>query len=323
MSTTDIIIVNWNTALLLRMCLASLLNYTDMLGCRITVVDNGSMDGSAELIKREFPLVATIRNAVNVGFAKANNQVINQSSAEYVCLVNSDIEFRSDAIGMMTRYLDEKPDSIACAPALALPDGRLQAGAGGYLFTVTHAWNYYLFLSTLMPFWFKGIMIDQNHLVRRKRPVRLDWLSGACLMVRRCAIAQSGLLDESYFMYAEDVELFDRLRLSGSVWYLPQIQVVHNHGGSSRNDGLPATAWMDSMFRYMRSRTSPWGFFLFRLSAIIGYALRAIIYGLTVLLGGTSFRKSRAMLHYMRHAFVAGNGMNMPRTMGDPDPGPS
>ena len=272
----SIIIVNWNAEGLLRNCLASIGKV--VRGCRyeLIVSDNASADGSCAMVEEEFPQARLIRNTENLGFAKANNQAMKEASADVVCLVNSDTLLEGDCLSEMLDFMKARPSAVACAPALRLPDGNLQTGACGFDVGLATAFNYFFFLTKLFPNRFRGIYLDQKPFVKAGKPVEVDWLSGACLMVRKAAVDATGGLDESFFMYAEDLEWCSRLRQVGEIYYLPNLEIIHYHGASSKVEAAISTKWLDAMNKHVRTKYSRRESSLFSLIAASGFMMRMV-----------------------------------------------
>lgn len=291
-----VIVVNWNTCELLRDCLRSVAVSEAQDDFSIIVVDNGSSDGSAEMVEREFPQVRLLRNRENLGFAKANNQALRMVSTPYACLLNSDVVVSPDTLKGMVDYMEESRGCVACAPALRLPSGHLQTGAAGYELTPLTFFNYFLFLSNFWPKRFKGLYLDQKRAVFSGQPVVVDWLAGACLMVRTSVIEEAGLLDESIFLYSEDVEWCSRLRQKGKILYLPDREVLHHHGGSSVSVSVH---WLSAAFSYLRTRLTEPEVFLCRFFAAVGFMLRLIVYAAGGMLRIEHRKKAKAMWRYL------------------------
>lgn len=224
-SDMSIILVCWNNRAYLEPCLESL--YQGGLASRfdVVVVDNGSTDGSQQMLKDRFPDVKIIQNDGNVGLSRASNQGIVVTTARYVLLLNNDTLVNGPSLDSMVRHLDEHPEVGAVGGRLLNPDGSFQAG--------------YARFSTLR----EELMIatQLGELVRPGYPSHLDsdqtaevgWLSSACLLLRRAALDQVGLLDESYFIYGDEADLQFRLQKAGwKVSYLPDATTIH-YGGRS------------------------------------------------------------------------------------------
>jgi len=278
------IVVSWNTRELLRDCLAAL-TAPGSGAPGVICIDNGSADGSATLVEREFPSVALVANRDNVGFARGVNQGIalamERHAPEYVALVNSDVVVGPATLGTLVAWMAERPDVAAVGPALRLPDGRLQTGAAGFTPTAWSGICQFLFLSALTRGWCRGFVVEQRRHAGRAEPVPVDWVSGACMVVRAAAIQRVGPLDGRFFMYAEDIEWCQRMRRAGlSVCYLPAVEVVHRHGASgSRADAR----WLAATCELVRRERGRLEYLIFRSAAAVGLAARRLVYGLAYL----------------------------------------
>lgn len=292
----EIIIVNWNTCDLLFSCINSIVA-TDKF--KITVIDNASTDGSLEMLSRAFPYVNVITNFENVGYAKANNLGINISESEYICLLNSDTVTSPEIFDKMLEFMSSCPAAVACGPALRLPDGKLQTGAAGFELSLSTAFNYFFFLSKLFPLKFKGLFVSQEAYIRLYKPAKVDWLAGACLMVRKSAIDTVGSLDESFFMYAEDAEWCDRLRTVGNIYYLPNLEIMHYHGASSNKTGSISTKWLEATFKYFHSKHNTIKSQLFQLITGFGFLFRMIVYYILCFKDKKWEPKFKAMSNYL------------------------
>ena len=231
MTDLSLIIVNWNVRDLLHRCLQRIPQAADGLDYEIIVVDNASTDGSQALADF-FPHVRWIQNARNVGFTRANNQGIQLARGRYLCFLNPDTEPHPHAFSTLARYLDTHPQVGIVGPQLRYPDGSLQPSR--YRFPTlmsallestpvawhwpNNPWSRWYHCADLPP--------DQVH--------EVDWLNGACLLVRRQVIEQVGLFDEGFFMYSEELDLCRRAKSAGwKVVYVPDAVVVHHEGKSS------------------------------------------------------------------------------------------
>jgi GT2 family glycosyltransferase len=219
----SIIIVNWNTADLLQDCIESIIASTSGITYEIIVVDNGSSDHSRAMVRDRFPSVRLIANASNLGFARANNQGIQVSCGRYIQLLNSDTLIDPGALTALVGFLDAHPQVGIAGPRLLNGDGTLQ-----------RSW------AQFPTFWseIKGINV---RLWRRfltcdgTEAYSVDWVGGACLLIRRETITQVGMLDEHFFMYSEETDWCFRARQAGwEICYYPNAQVIHFGGQSSR-----------------------------------------------------------------------------------------
>jgi len=234
----SVIIVSWNVRELLRTCLLALRvspSLPPSQGGRASetiVVDNASGDGSPEMVAADFPEVRLIRNVENRGFTLANNQALAISRGRKLVLLNPDAEVVGDALATMASYLDAHPRVGALGPLLRYPEGSPQPSRRRFPTLATA-----LLESTVLQEWWRG-----NRTLRRyymsDTPDDLvqsvDWVVGACLMVRREAFEQVGPLDESFFMYSEEMDWCHRIKDAGwEIVYLPTATVIHHEGRSS------------------------------------------------------------------------------------------
>ena len=232
----SIIIVNWNTRELLAGCLGSVLRCQTSptadgrpLAAEVIVVDNASTDGSAALARQRFPQVRLIENARNVGFAAANNQALRLGRGRYVVLLNSDTEVHLGALEVLVGFMETHPRAGGCGPRLLNADGSLQASCHPMLTPGREFWRL-LFLDRL---WRRATYAQAAWDWQTPRPVEV--IKGACLLLRRAALEQVGPLDESYFMYTEEMDLCYRLAQAGwELWWVPQAVVKHYEGASSK-----------------------------------------------------------------------------------------
>jgi GT2 family glycosyltransferase len=228
----SVIVVNWNVRDLLRECLRSLDRLTPLNSddAEILVVDNDSSDGSVGMLRREFPTVSVIANRENVGFGRANNQAFARCRGRYVLLLNPDTVVLDDAVARMTELLDARADVGAVGSRLVNPDGSLQRWTAGAFPSVWNLACHYFFVDRLIP---AGLRPRSPFLEQDVADdADVDWVSGACLMLRRAAVGET-IFDERFFMYGEDLDLCERLRRRGwRVLYAPRATVIHHHGAS-------------------------------------------------------------------------------------------
>ncbi len=238
-----------------------------------------------------------MRNAENLGFAKANNQALQMVSTPFVCLLNSDTIVPEGLFKGLVQFLQGNPEAVACAPALRLPSGKLQVGGAGFRLTLTTAFNHFFFLSRVSPR-FKGMYIYQDYFVRLGVPVQVDWLVGACFLVRASAIDRVGPLTEDYHMYAEDVEWCQRLSTVGNLYYIPSYEVIHFVGASSALNKTPSVTWLDSTFSLFEKNNSNMKLKFFQLIFLAGFGTRLIIYAIASLFNKNYAKNAREMLAY-------------------------
>jgi GT2 family glycosyltransferase len=225
----SIVIVNWNTCDLLAKCLASIFAYPPPGEFEVWVVDNASSDGSINMVSQEYLQVRLIRNSSNLGFARANNQAIRQSIGRYTLLLNPDTELTSVAFQKMVDFMDAAPEAGAAGPRLLNPDGAFQVSCYPSPTLAREFWRLF-HLDKITPY---GVYPMQRW--NQVRPTQVEVVQGACLILRKEALDQVGLLDEEYFIYSEEVDLCYRLKKSGwQIFWLPEAEVVHHGGQSTR-----------------------------------------------------------------------------------------
>lgn len=221
-------IVSLNTRALLHDCLTSVMKTTDVT-FDVHVVDNGSLDGTCEMVAADFPEVRLTKTGANLGFAAANNYAIRAARARYVLLLNPDTVIKPDTIAQLVSYMDANQDVGICGPKVLFADGRFQSC--GYAFPTL--------LSELRQS--KNI----GRVIRRavgaeatpevgSEPRDVDWVDGCCLLIRRETIAEIGMLDEQYFLYAEELDWCFQARQAGwRISVVPQVEMIHHQGQSS------------------------------------------------------------------------------------------
>lgn len=234
MPDLSIIIVSFNARSDLERCLESLHAAPPKASHEILVVDNRSTDGSVESA-RQWPGVRVMENDVNAGFARANNAGIRASTGAALLLLNSDTIVPAGAIDRLLSELDA-PDVAVVGPRLVDDKGRAELSFGRMI----GPWNE----------WRQKRLARSDRLEsvtrRRRYP---DWVSGACMLVRRSDAEAVGLLDERYFMYTEDVDFCAAIRARGRrVLFTPEVQIVHQRGRSA------AAAYSETRAAYRRSQ---------------------------------------------------------------------
>ena len=267
----DIIIVNYNTVPLLLACLASLRDAPPAISHHISVVDNGSSESIGGAREREWPHVEFIALPKNVGFAAANNICIRRTSSPLILLLNSDTIVPAGAIDRLVERL-EATGAVAAGPRLR--DGTLspEVSFGPMLSPLAEAVQAVrVKLASRQTSWARRYI--ERH-VSRERFV--DWVSGACLLVRRSAAEEAGLLDERFFMYEEDVDFCASLRAHGGrVLFTPAAEVLHLRGGSFTATGTAVSPLYDrSHVRFYEKHAPHWAALLKAWLAVRGRAIR-------------------------------------------------
>jgi GT2 family glycosyltransferase len=226
----SVLIVNWNVRDLLRDCLRSIERGRGDLAVEVIVVDSASADGSAAMVAAEFPWVTLLPRTDNVGFPRGNNIALAQARGDFLLLLNPDTVVLDDALPVLVAFLQDHPDVGAVGPQLLNPDGSVQSSrrrfptpATGFL---ESTWLEGLAPGVLRRYYALDLPDDQT--------ADVDWLVGACLMVRRAVYERIGGLDEAYFMYSEELDWCRRIKAAGwRVVYHPAARIVHHVGKSS------------------------------------------------------------------------------------------
>lgn len=262
MTTTvdlSVIIVNRDVREYLRGCLGSLAAYTRDITYEVFVVDNASSDGSAGMVRREFPSISVIANGQNRGYAAANNQALVLARGRYILFLNPDTEVRGNALGEMTRYMDGRSGTDGIGPKLLHSDGSLQESCRHFpsVFTDLMEATYLDWLFPRNPFCnYYRMALRMPDTVRT-----IDVPYGACLLVRRDSMERVGPMDDGFFMYYDEIDLCYRMRRRGMrIEYVPHIEVIHHGNKSSDKAYADCSAWKrSSKVRYFGKHYGAWG----------------------------------------------------------------
>jgi hypothetical protein len=221
----SVVLVCWNNKDYLGPCLQSLYECGLRRSFEVVVVDNGSTDGSQEMLRSEFPQVMLIQNAGNVGLGRATNQGIQSTMGQYVLLLNNDTLVNGASLNRMVDYLESTPTAGAVGGKLLNSDGSFQGAHAAFSSLLQE----FLIAVRLGEFLWPGFPSHGDNAQERA----VDWLSSACLLVRRKAFLEVGLLDEEYFIYGDETDFQFRLKKAGwKVYYLPDVTTLH-YGGRS------------------------------------------------------------------------------------------
>lgn len=267
----DIIIVNHNTSADLQRCLASLQTAPPAIPHHISIVDNASSDESVASVLTRWSDVDVVALKENVGFAAANNVGIRRTSSPLILLLNSDTIVPKGAVDTLVERL-EATGAMAAGPRLVDRDGAPEVSFGPMLSPLAEAvQRLRVRLAGSNAGWARRYIA--SHVARERR---VDWVSGACLLVRRAAAEEAGLLDERYFMYEEDVDFCASLRARGGhVVFTPAAQVIHLRGRSFAATGRAVSPLYDrSHVRFYQKHAPVWAPLLRAWLAIRGRAIR-------------------------------------------------
>ena len=297
----DVAVVTWNTAELSAEALRRLLD-TDQ-GCvlRLLVRDNGSTDGTADVLRELVPEAELDAGSENLGFAAGVNTLLARSTAPWVLLLNSDAWPEPGAIGALLDAARARPRAAAIAPRLLRPDGSLEHSTFPFPS---------LRIATLMAFWRRRLsheraeelMLEDDWAHDRARQV--DWAVGAALLLRSEALAEIGGFDESFFMYVEDLEWCWRASRKGwDIWFEPSAIVRHvgNASGAQRYGERRTRTYMTNTYRFYRREHGALAALAYRGLNLAGSSLRYV---------GARGARDADLAHYWRIQVAA----NLPRS---------
>jgi GT2 family glycosyltransferase len=249
-------IVNYNAGAELRLALESIDRETRG-AWQAVVVDNGSSDGS-ETAALEFAQARLVRNSANVGFARGVNQAVRECRADRIVIMNPDCALLPGSLPPLMAALDGDPQCAIAAPLVLDPDGAPQGNARGDPDMLTGLFGRAGLLRRVVP----GLQVARRNVVAPgtdDAATAVDWVSGACMLVRRDAFVAVGGFDERYFMYWEDADLCRRLRAHGhTIRVVPAARAVHQVGRSSRTSTARSIrAFHDSAYLYYSTHVAP------------------------------------------------------------------
>lgn len=294
----SVVIVSWNARRYLEECLASLYETTAPTPPEVIVVDNASTDGSPDMVEKQFPQVTLIRCRENLGFAKANNIGISESTRKYVALVNSDVKLLGRCLDTLVDFMDQHPEAGLVGPRVLNTDLTTQSNCRRF----PSPWNNFCSATGLARLLgrhrlFSGEqMFDFGH--DRTRPV--DVLAGCFWVMRRETTETVGLLDEGFYIYAEDLDWCRRCWNAGwQVVFCPDAQAIHHRGGSSVNDPVRfAVEQYRALLRYWRKHHGVIGRLIILVILCGGLLLRYFSASASRLLGRSAsdsrFRRQKA-----------------------------
>ncbi len=244
-----IVIVNYNSGDLLKECLKSIYASGMKRSFRIHVLDNCSSDGSPEMLAKTFPDLTLTRNAHNVGFGRANNQVLRSvSDTRYFLALNPDIVVTPGSLDFMCTYMDEHPTVGICGCKLLNPDLTLQDSCRTWPNPLT-----ILLRGLLVEKWYPNGRLFLDYYMRdwdHDEIAEVDWVQGSCMMIRREIFPDVEPFDERFFMYYEDVDLAMRTWQAGwKVVYIPDVHMIHHHKQESHS-------WKSPRVRFQHIRSA-------------------------------------------------------------------
>ncbi len=230
----SVVIVNYNVKEELTFCLSSVQQALQDIEGEVFVVDNHSADGSCDVIKTLFPWVTLIENAENLGFARANNIAIKKSCGEYVLLLNPDTVVEQDTFSKMLAFMDEHDNcgglgvKMLDAQGTFLPESKRG---------IPTPWVAFCKLFGLYKLFPKSEKCNRYYLsnISQDLVAEVEILAGACMLLRKSVLDEVGLLDETYFLYGEDVDISYRILQAGyKNYYFPETSIIHLKGASTK-----------------------------------------------------------------------------------------
>lgn len=259
----SIIFVNYKTKDLTINAIKSVVEKTQGIDFEIFVVDNNSQDGSIEAIEKKFPQINIIKNTANTGFGAANNIAIKRAKGKYILCLNTDTLLINNAIKIMYDFM-EKEDS----KNIAVCGGTLYNENSNYIMSYANFPNLFNSLS------FSWILKRLFPMIRNKKePTNIkevDFITGADIFFRKSILDKVGLFDETFFMYAEEVDLCKRIKNEGySIKIIPQAKIIHLEEKSSKNFWENSRMRVKSKYLYARKNQSIIEIFLMKISYII------------------------------------------------------
>jgi len=253
----SVVIVSWNTCEILRDCLLSVVAQAGDVSCEVIVVDNASSDDSVAMVRQEFPQVRLIENADNRGFAAANNQGMAVATGRYILLLNSDTIVLDQAMAKTVAFAEARPDAAVVGCRVLNADRTLQPTCFMYpsLFNMLLSSTY---LYKVRP---RSRLLGRERMTwwRRDDVREVDVVTGCFMLVRRQAIEQVGILDEQFFMYAEETDWCYRFKKAGwKVLFTPEAEIVHLGGQSSKRVHVDMSVQLRlSILRFIRKHHGP------------------------------------------------------------------
>lgn len=291
-----VVIVTWNSAHLIARCLEPF----DRLDIKpeVIVYDNASSDNTVDMVRSKFPWATVIAAKENIGFGRANNVALRNSRKDIYVLLNPDafVESPEDILTLASN-LSLNPKLACVGPRLINADGSHQVGDAGWRTTVLSMLNHTFWVHKVLSF-VPSIYLSNSNLLKQDS-VEVDWICGACLVIRRTAWHEMNGFDDKIFMYGEDVDLGERLTAAGwDCLYVPRIKVMHLQGGTqgASTSAYYSAKWMHARARRFAMKRSKLSYFALRYSIVVGFLFRFLA---VKVLG---FGRSSKSAFYMRFA---------------------
>ncbi len=234
----SIILVNYNVKDFIEQALISIKRALKGISSEIFVVDNASIDGSVQMLRRRFPEVQLIENNKNVGFSAGNNIAIKEARGDYIVLINPDTVVQEDTFTNLVDFFDRNPQASAATCKILNPDGSFSIDCRHSIPTPLTAFWKLIGFTRLFP---KSKIFGKYNLtyLNENETYRVEAVSGSFMMLKREIVQKVGLLDETFFMYCEDIDYCHRInQAGGKIYYVPDSQLIHYKGESTKKNNL-------------------------------------------------------------------------------------
>jgi N-acetylglucosaminyl-diphospho-decaprenol L-rhamnosyltransferase len=274
----SVILVSYNTRELTLRCLGDLFNDLHGIDSEVWLVDNASSDGTIATVTETYPEVRILASAENVGFGKANNQAMRLARGRYLMLLNTDAFLQPGAIASMLSQLSTHPAAGVVGPRLVNEDGSLQPSCFRFPSPARAVFENF-WLSALWP---RHPVVGDYRRWNHDEPRDVDWVVGACMMIRREVFERTHGFDEAFFMYAEEADWQRRIRLAGwTIQFTPAATVMHLGGASGLSDKPQINRhFFDSLDYYQRKNHGLSGLLILRAAMVFGCTLRAALWSI-------------------------------------------
>ncbi|HJP17075.1 MAG: hypothetical protein CMD96_08980 [Gammaproteobacteria bacterium] len=295
MTDLSIVIVNYNAKGFLEACLQSIYETVESIKFEVLVVDNNSSEKIEGLMKGKFPDVKLFLNNSNEGFAKANNKAINKCSGRYLLLLNNDTILLPGAVDTLYSIMEKSPEVAILGPQILTEGKTIQES----FYKTPNLFSEFMrksFYNKIIKS--KKSLIGKRLYIKYQKEQEVDWVTGACMMIRKKAILEAGFFDENYFMYFEDADLCCRVRGKGwKVKYTPLARIIHFGGMSKRsNETAVAKEYRASQLNFYRKHHNKFTFIVLKTYLLLKYMHKAISFMLLFLIKKNSLAELKENL---------------------------
>lgn len=275
---TSVIIVSFNTRELLIEAIKSVIRNDNRV--EIIVVDNGSIDGSAELISKLYPDIMIIKNQINEKFAKPNNDAVKLAKGKYIFLLNSDAQLLNGSLDILVDFMEENPEVGICGPQLRYPDGKIQRSCRGKMTLWTHICDM-LFLDYLFPN-SRIFASSEMYYFDHKTELEVDHLMAAAILIRRDVIDKVGLFDEKLTLYFNDMDFSIRVKKYGwKIVFNPSASAIHYNRYTTKKINIEmglVQEMFDNLFYFYQKNYGKVALLIVKFFTVIGYFVRTLLW---------------------------------------------